>query len=128
MRKGRIMHKPKVLLGMSGGVDSSAAAIILKEQGYDVTGCTMKLWPNDSIGEDAKKVCDILNIPHYIFDFTKEFQERVINDFINSYKKGITPNPCIQCNKYLKFDLMYKKARGAWNRISCNRTLCENRI
>jgi tRNA-specific 2-thiouridylase len=115
--------KPKVLLGMSGGVDSSVSAILLKQQGYDVIGVTMKLWQNDedlecssgccslSSSYDAKRVCDLLGIPHYVFNFTKEFKKYVIDDFVDKYKKGKTPNPCIECNKYLKFDIMYKKAR-----------------
>ncbi len=111
----------RVLLGMSGGVDSSVAAILLKKAGYDVIGATMKLWEsNDEYVEggccnlnstnDAKRVCDILEIPHYVLNFKEQFNECVIKDFIEEYKKCRTPNPCIECNKYLKFGLMYKKA------------------
>ena len=104
---------------MSGGVDSSAAAIILKEQGYDVYGSTMKLWNNKqaesscslSDASDAKKVCDILGIPHYIFEFENEFKKAVIDNFICEYSNCRTPNPCIECNRHLKFGEMYKKAR-----------------
>lgn len=116
--------KPKVLLGMSGGVDSSVSAILLMQQGYDVIGATMKLWQNDeeevecdsgccslSSTYDAKRVCDLLGIPHYVFNFMDDFKEHVINDFIEKYKVGKTPNPCIECNRYLKFDTMYKKAK-----------------
>jgi len=115
--------KPTVLLGMSGGVDSSVSAILLQEQGYDVIGATMKLWQNDeeldcdsgccslSSTYDAKRVCDLLGIPHYVFNFTDEFKKHVIDDFVNTYKKGKTPNPCIECNRYLKFEIMYKKAQ-----------------
>lgn len=106
------MDKKKVLVGMSGGVDSSAAAIILKEQGYEVVGATMRLLPDaDTQAEnDAKAVCDILGIPHYVFDFTKEFKENVIEYFVGEYLSGRTPNPCIACNKHLKFGLMMDKA------------------
>lgn len=114
---------PKVLLGMSGGVDSSVSAILLKEQGYDVIGATMKLWENDEEIEcdtgccsisstyDAKRVCDLLGIPHYVFNFKQQFKNKVIDDFVDKYKMGKTPNPCIECNRYLKFDSMYTKAK-----------------
>ena len=112
----------RVLLGMSGGVDSSVSAILLKEAGYEVIGATMKLWEckdeyiegcccNVNSTMDAKRVCDILEIPHYVLNFQEQFNECVIKDFIEEYKKCRTPNPCIECNKYLKFGLMYKKAK-----------------
>ncbi len=110
--------KKRVLLGMSGGVDSSVSAILLKEQGYDVIGVTMKLWNGETEGtccnlaatQDAKRVCDYLKIPHYTLNYTEEFERYVVNDFCSSYANCKTPNPCIECNKYLKFGLMYKKA------------------
>lgn len=105
----------KVLLGMSGGVDSSVSAIILQKQGYEVIGCTMNLWKpeederNNSI-EDAKKVCEKLGITHYVLDYKKEFKCHVVDSFIKEYECTRTPNPCIECNKYLKFGLLYEKA------------------
>ena len=104
----------KVLLGMSGGVDSSVSAIILKNNGYDVVGATMDLLntDDDTNSKDAKKVCDILSIPHYVIDLKNEFKNCVIKSFIEEYSKCHTPNPCIECNKHLKFGLMYKKAQN----------------
>ena len=104
---------------MSGGVDSSVSAILLKEQGYDVIGITMKLYEGEIEGSccsisstmDAKRVCDCLGIPHYTLNFKDEFKKYVIDDFINCYASCKTPNPCIECNKYLKFGAMYKKAK-----------------
>ena len=105
--------KNKVLLGMSGGVDSSASAVILKQKGYEVIGATMKLCDEGCTinhVNDARKVCDKLNIKHHIFNCKKEFKEHVINDFIDCYQNARTPNPCIECNKYLKFGEFHKKA------------------
>ena len=114
--------KKRVLLGMSGGVDSSVSAIILKEQGYEVIGATMKLWEDKNNPEvesgccsfsavnDAKRVCDQLGIPHYTLNCEDEFKTHVIDNFINSYKNAGTPNPCVECNKYLKFGAFYRKA------------------
>lgn len=112
-------NKPKVLLGMSGGVDSSVAAILLKEQGCDVIGITMKLFEGEIEGSccslsstmDAKRICYYLNIPHYTLNFKDEFKKYVIDDLIDCYANCKTPNPCIECNKYLKFGAMYKKAQ-----------------
>ena len=114
--------KKRVLLGMSGGVDSSVSAIILKEQGYEVIGATMKLWEDKNNPEvesgccsfsavnDAKRVCDQLGIPHYTLNCEDEFKTHVIDNFINCYKNAGTPNPCVECNKYLKFGAFYRKA------------------
>ena len=105
----------RILLGMSGGVDSAVAAILLKEQGYEVVGATMQLFDcaNSSKAtiEDAKRVCNFLNIEHHIVDFKDDFKKYVVEDFICEYKKCRTPNPCIECNKHLKFGAMYKKAQ-----------------
>jgi len=105
----------KVLLGMSGGVDSSVSAILLKNAGYDVTGVTMHLYEggccNISSVMDAKQVCKNLGIEHVILDYQKEFKDIVINDFIDEYSNCLTPNPCVICNKFFKFGLMYKKAK-----------------
>ncbi len=105
------MSNKRVLLGMSGGVDSSVAAILLKEQGYEVVGVTMKLLDKEFSDEDAKKVCESLNIEHYTIDYIQEFNEKVIKDFCSCYAKCKTPNPCIECNKHLKFGLMKEKAK-----------------
>ena len=114
--------KKRVLLGMSGGVDSSVSAIILKEQGYEVIGATMKLWEDKNNPEvesgccsfsavnDAKRVCDQLGIPHYTLNCEDEFKTHVIDNFIDCYKNAGTPNPCVECNKYLKFGAFYRKA------------------
>ena len=98
----------KVLVGMSGGVDSSATALILKEKGYSVTGLTLKLCKEDKEQDisDAKAVCEKLGIEHLTLDLKKEFKEKVIDEFINQYKIGLTPNPCLECNKYIKFGKM----------------------
>ncbi|MCD8391485.1 MAG: tRNA 2-thiouridine(34) synthase MnmA [Firmicutes bacterium] len=94
-----------VLIGMSGGVDSSVAAALLKEQGYNVIGASMNLW-SESVLDDAKKVCDFLDIEFRALDFRAMFRDKVVEYFVNSYESGQTPNPCVVCNKYLKFGAM----------------------
>ena len=104
----------KVVVAMSGGVDSSVVAYLLKQEGYDVVGATMKLIDNDSTNQsinDAKDVCDSLGIKHYVFDLVKEFKDIVISNFIDSYKNGETPNPCVVCNKYFKFGYFYEEVK-----------------
>lgn len=104
------MENKKVLLGMSGGVDSSVSAILLMEQGYEVTGATLNFFANSNSSE-AKNICDFIGIPHYTYDYKEEFKKYIIDDFINCYSNCMTPNPCIECNKYMKFGLMYEKAK-----------------
>lgn len=110
------MKEKSVLLGMSGGVDSSVSALLLKEQGYEVIGTTMELFAGSSCCNtntyiDAKNVCNQIGVPHFIYNFKDEFKKYVIDDFINCYSNCLTPNPCIECNKFMKFGLMYEKAK-----------------
>ena len=115
----------RVMIGMSGGVDSSVAAYLLKKQGYEVIGVTMKLWQDDEeydliendggccsleAVEDARAVADKLGIPFYVLNFKEVFKEKVIDYFIDEYLQGRTPNPCIACNKHIKFDDLYRRA------------------
>jgi len=104
----------KVAIGISGGVDSAVSALLLKQAGHDILGITMKLFEDETVDKmliDAKKVCEEVGIKHLVLDLTKEFKEIVIDNFINSYKQGLTPNPCVLCNKHFKFGLLYKKAK-----------------
>ncbi len=103
--------KKKVAIGLSGGVDSSVAAYLLKEQGYDVIGLTLRLCSEVDVSEDAKKVAEILGIPHYILDLRDDFKENVIDYFVDEYMNGRTPNPCAVCNKKIKFGTMLDKAK-----------------
>ena len=109
------MSQEKVLLGMSGGVDSSVSALLLKNKGYDVIGATLELYSNEiskqNENNDAKKICDFLKIPYFYYDYKNEFKQHVINDFIECYSNCKTPNPCIECNKYMKFGVMFEKAK-----------------
>ncbi len=114
--KNRVMEKQKVAIGMSGGVDSSVAAALLIEKGFDVIGVTMLLWgDDDKDAKDAKMVCDALGIKHYTVDFKAQFKSMVMDYFAKEYSRGRTPNPCIVCNSLLKFDAMqaYAKELGA---------------
>ena len=106
----------RVLLGMSGGVDSSVAAYLLKNDGYEVVGVTMTLFnqtEEENIRQisDAKRVCEKLGIEHHVVDYKKEFKDIIIKDFIDNYLNGKTPNPCIKCNKYFKFGELWTKAK-----------------
>lgn len=111
----------KVLAAMSGGIDSSVAAWMLIKEGYDVAGVTMHFgaltegdWKRSCTStaiDDAKKVCAYLNIPHYVFDYASRLENEVIADFISEYQKGRTPNPCVRCNRHLKFGSLLDKAQ-----------------
>ncbi len=107
----------KALIALSGGVDSACAAILMKNQGYDCIGATMKLHSDNNSScltdkdiEDARKVCENLQIPYNVVDFSKDFDKYVIENFISAYENGLTPNPCIECNFHLKFDKLYDYA------------------
>lgn len=122
------MEKKRVLLGMSGGVDSSVSAVLLQEQGYEVIGCTMELWKpekedNASV-QDAKQVCDKLGIPHYSINCKEIFKNKVVDNFVQEYKNAKTPNPCVECNRYLKFDTFYEKAKELRCDYIATRSLC----
>jgi tRNA-specific 2-thiouridylase len=118
------MKKQRVLLGMSGGVDSSVAGYLLREQGYDVVGVTMKVWPQDCISRaedkccgpqavaDARSVAHSLGIPHYVVDEADQFERTVIDYFASEYQAGRTPNPCVMCNEKLKFGNLWGKAEA----------------
>ena len=116
-----------VLIGMSGGVDSSVAAALLVRAGYKVIGVTLNVWPESeglniieredaccALGavEDARRVCDVLGIPHYVVNFRDIFQRQVIQNFVNEYALGRTPNPCVRCNQFIKFDALLAKAEA----------------
>ncbi len=117
-------NKQRVLLGMSGGVDSSVAGFLLREQGYDVVGVTMKVWPQDCISRaedkccgpqavaDARSVAHALGIAHYVVDETDQFERLVIDYFAGEYQAGRTPNPCVMCNEKLKFGNLWSKAKA----------------
>jgi tRNA-specific 2-thiouridylase len=119
------MSSKKVIVGMSGGVDSSVTAALLKHQGYDVVGVTLNVWPElegveenlredacCALGatEDARRVADRLDIPYYVVNFRETFDQKVIQNFVNEYQQGRTPNPCVRCNQFIKFDALLEKA------------------
>lgn len=114
--------KTRVVTAMSGGVDSSVAAFLLKEQGYDVIGISLKVWDEQSTSkrsntccsfddiQDARGVCERLQIPFYAFDYQEQFRKKVINTFVDEYERGRTPNPCILCNNHIKFEQLLQEA------------------
>jgi tRNA-uridine 2-sulfurtransferase len=120
-----IKSNTKVVVAMSGGVDSSVAAVLLRKQGYDVIGITMKLWDFEQVGgnlnhesgccsldsfNDARMICTELGIPHYILNFSQEFHQDVVTDFIDEYLAGRTPNPCVRCNTKIKWQTLLEKS------------------
>lgn len=115
------MENKKVLLGMSGGVDSSVSALLLQKQGYEVIGATLELFTKSdncdtNANVDERNICALLGIPHYIYNCKEDFKKHVIQDFIDCYANCKTPNPCIECNKYMKFGAMWEKAKE----LGCN--------
>lgn len=118
------MEKKRVVVGMSGGVDSSVAAYLLKEAGYEVIGATMQIWQDEAreiqeenggccgldAVEDARRVASLLGIPYYVMNFRREFQNRVIDYFMEEYLRGRTPNPCIACNRYVKWESLLQRS------------------
>ncbi len=120
------MNKRRILVALSGGVDSAVAAALLHAQGHDIVGITMNVWPElpdeavvradacCSLGavEDARAVCDILGVPFYVLNLKDTFAEHVIDNFYDEYARGRTPNPCVRCNQYIKFDALWPKAQA----------------
>lgn len=128
MNKKNTVEGKRVMVAMSGGVDSSVAALLLKKSGYDVVGVTLRLWVDPRSEEqagaesrgccsleaitDARRVADMLQIPHYVLNMQDEFKENIVRNFTDEYLQGRTPNPCIECNRTIKFSMLLQKARG----------------
>lgn len=117
---GRGSSRPgRVLVAMSGGVDSSVAAALCQREGYEVVGVTLKLWggPQDqgccavSDVDDARRVCQQLGIDHFVFNFAGEFEREVVDPYVDAHRRGLTPNPCINCNRHVKFDVLADRSR-----------------
>lgn len=110
------MAAPKALVALSGGVDSAVAAILMQEQGYDLIGVTMRLWPksrccDEKDIEDAAEVCARLNIPYQVLDYREAFRQQVVDVFVAEYQAGRTPNPCARCNQFLKFEALLQEGK-----------------
>ena len=116
--------RPQAMIAMSGGVDSSVAAYLMQQAGYACMGATMRLYENEDAGlprgstccalddvEDARRVACTLGMPHYVFNYKDAFHEQVMARFAAAYQRGATPNPCLDCNRYLKFDRLLRRAR-----------------
>ncbi len=129
----------KALIAMSGGVDSSVAAYLMKEHGYDCIGVTMKLFQNEDAGvsrkksccslddvEDARSVAHNLGIPYYVFNFTADFKKQVMDRFVAAYENGATPNPCIDCTPLPEIQQPLPSCRRIRLSLCSNRTLCQN--
>ena len=118
-----LVQNNRIVVAMSGGVDSTVAALLLVRQGYDVVGMTAKFLPDSCANELgkccseesaylARRACDYLGIPHYTANMVDEFRNEIVKRFADGYSKGITPNPCVDCNRFIKFDLFFRFAKS----------------
>jgi tRNA-specific 2-thiouridylase len=108
--------KKKVLVGMSGGIDSSATCLMLQEQGYEVVGLTMRVWEKDDFIADAKELAQKIGVEHYVVDERVPFKEVVVKNFMDEYRHGRTPNPCVLCNPLFKFRILLEWA----DKLACH--------